>query len=112
MIYHGVYFVMRARPCQLVQARARVAPIYPSTIPRLELLACTIASRFVNTTKIHVGLEKVQSAADRHNVNVLHWIKRRENWGTLVKNRVREWPLSETCPERTIIDSERKRTVA
>ncbi|GFT37479.1 DUF5641 domain-containing protein [Trichonephila clavipes] len=38
--------------CQLVQARARVASIKPITIPRLELLACTIGSRLINTTKI------------------------------------------------------------
>ncbi|GFT25692.1 uncharacterized protein TNCV_1965781 [Trichonephila clavipes] len=148
--------------CQLVQARARVASIKPITIPRLELLACTIGSRLINTTKIDLGLENVPIYCWSNSVNALYWIKRKENWGTFVNNRVQEirrltnpedwnhipgilnpadlpsrgcgvveliaslwwegpswlnkpreeWPLSEACPDRAIIDSERKRTVA
>ncbi|GFX86109.1 uncharacterized protein TNCV_2341781 [Trichonephila clavipes] len=148
--------------CQLVQARARVASIKPITIPRLELLACTIGSRLINTTKIDLGLENVPIYCWSDSVNALYWIKRKENWGTFVNNRVQEirrltnpedwkhtpgilnpadlpsrgcgvveliaslwwegsswlnkpreeWPLSEACPDRAIIDSERKRTVA
>ncbi|GFX80556.1 uncharacterized protein TNCV_3929641 [Trichonephila clavipes] len=148
--------------CQLVQARARVASIKPITIPRLELLACTIGSRLINTTKIDLGLENVPIYCWSDSVNALYWIKRKENWGTFVNNRVQEirrltnaedwkhipgilnpadlpsrgcgvveliaslwwegpswlnkpreeWPISEACPDRAIIDSERKRTVA
>ncbi|GFX99537.1 DUF1758 domain-containing protein [Trichonephila clavipes] len=148
--------------CQLVQARARVASIKPITIPRLELLACTIGSRLINTTKIDLGLENVPIYCWSDSVNALYWIKRKENWGTFVNNRVQEirrltnpedwkhipgilnpadlpsrgcgvveliaslwwegpswlnkpreeWPLSEACPDRAIIDSERKRAVA
>ncbi|GFX12560.1 uncharacterized protein TNCV_3156811 [Trichonephila clavipes] len=148
--------------CQLVQARARVASIKPITIPRLELLACTIGSRLINTTKIDLGLENVPIYCWSDSVNALYWIKRKENWGTFVNNRVqeirrltnpedwkhipgilnpadlpsrgcgvveliaslwwegpswlnkprKEWPLSEACPDRAIIDSERKRSVA
>ncbi|GFY02446.1 uncharacterized protein TNCV_3503271 [Trichonephila clavipes] len=148
--------------CQLVQARARVASIKPITIPRLELLACTIGSRLINTTKIDLGLENVPIYCWSDSVNALYWIKRKENWGTFVNNKVQEirrltnpedwkhipgilnpadlpsrrcgvveliaslwwegpswlnkpreeWPLSEACPDRAIIDSERKRTVA
>ncbi|GFU21822.1 DUF5641 domain-containing protein [Trichonephila clavipes] len=125
--------------CQLVQARARVASIKPITIPRLELLACTIGSRLINTTKIDLGLE---------NVPIYCWVQeiRRltnpEDWkhipgilnpadlpsrgcgvveliaslwweGPSWLNKPREeWPLSEACPDRATIDSERKRTVA
>ncbi|GFT67069.1 integrase catalytic domain-containing protein [Trichonephila clavipes] len=148
--------------CQLVQARARVASIKAITIPRLELLACTIGSRLINTTKIDLGLENVPIYCWSDSVNALYWIKRKENWGTFVNNRVQEirrltnpedwkhipgilnpadlpsrgcgvveliaslwwegpswlnkpreeWPLSEACPDRATIDSERKRTVA
>ncbi|GFW83941.1 DUF1758 domain-containing protein [Trichonephila clavipes] len=148
--------------CQLVQARARVASIKPITIPRLELLACTIGSRLINTTKIDLRLENVPIYCWSDSVNALYWIKRKENWGTFVNNRVQEirrltnpedwkhipgilnpadlpsrgcgvveliaslwwegpswlnkpreeWPLSEACPDRATIDSERKRTVA
>ncbi|GFV60947.1 uncharacterized protein TNCV_925611 [Trichonephila clavipes] len=148
--------------CQLVQARARVASIKPITISRLELLACTIGSRLISTTKIDLGLENVPIYCWSDSVNALYWIKRKENWGTFVNNRVQEirlmtnpedwkhipgilnpadlpsrgcgvveliaslwwegpswlnkpreeWPLSEACPDRATIDSERKRTVA
>ncbi|GBO33896.1 hypothetical protein AVEN_81534-1, partial [Araneus ventricosus] len=76
--------------CQLVQARARVAPIKAITIPRLELLACTIGSRLVNTTKSDLGLEDVPICCWSDSVNVLYWIKGKENWGTFVYNRVQE----------------------
>ncbi|GFY14100.1 uncharacterized protein TNCV_3612891 [Trichonephila clavipes] len=76
--------------CQLVQARARVASIKPITIPRLELLACTIGSRLINTTKIDLGLENVPIYCWSDSVNALYWIKRKENWGTFVNNRVQE----------------------
>ncbi|GFY04694.1 integrase catalytic domain-containing protein [Trichonephila clavipes] len=76
--------------CQLVQARARVASIKPITIPRLELLACTIGSRLINTTKIDLRLENVPIYCWSDSVNALYWIKRKENWGTFVNNRVQE----------------------
>ncbi|GFV79639.1 DUF1758 domain-containing protein [Trichonephila clavipes] len=76
--------------CPLVQARARVASIKPITIPRLELLACTIGSRLINTTKIDLGLENVPIYCWSDSVNALYWIKRKENWGTFVNNRVQE----------------------
>ncbi|GFT16231.1 uncharacterized protein TNCV_318361 [Trichonephila clavipes] len=179
LIYHCMYFAMQGQAayascvflrtevggaitCQLVQARARVTSIKPITIPRLELLACTIGSRLINTTKIDLGLENVPIYCWSDSVNALYWIKRKENWGTFVNNRVQEirrltnpedwkhipgilnpadlpsrgcgvveliaslwwegpswlnkpreeWPLSEACPDRATIDSERKRTVA
>ncbi|CAL1279747.1 unnamed protein product [Larinioides sclopetarius] len=75
---------------QLVQARARVAPLKATTIPRLELLACTIGSRQLNTTKIDLGLEDVPVCCWSDSVNSLYWIKGKENWGTFVNNRVQE----------------------
>ncbi|GFW38356.1 uncharacterized protein TNCV_1332091 [Trichonephila clavipes] len=76
--------------CQLVQARARVASIKPITIPKLELLACTIGSRLINTTKIDLVLDNVLIYYWSDSVNALYWIKRKENWGTFVNNRVQE----------------------
>ncbi|GFV31352.1 DUF1758 domain-containing protein [Trichonephila clavipes] len=148
--------------CRLVQASARVASKKPITIPRLELLAHTIGSTLVNNMKVDLGLENVPICCWSDSVNALYWIKRKENWGTFVNNRVQEirrlsnpedwkhipgilnpadlpsrgcgvekliasfwwegpswlneprekWPLSKACPDRAIINSERKRTVA
>ncbi|GFW43464.1 uncharacterized protein TNCV_4768171 [Trichonephila clavipes] len=125
--------------CQLVQARARVAPIKPITIPRLELLACTIGSRLMNTTKVDLGLENVPiccwvqeirrltnpkdwkhipgilNSADlpSRGCGVVELIASLWWEGPSWLNEPREeWPLSEACPDCAIINSERKRTVA
>ncbi|GBM86654.1 hypothetical protein AVEN_71851-1 [Araneus ventricosus] len=76
--------------CQLVQARARVAPIKAITIPRLEFLTCTIGFRLVNTKKSDLGLENVPICCWSDSVNVLYWIKGKENWGTFVNHRLQE----------------------
>ncbi|GFV76318.1 uncharacterized protein TNCV_4524811 [Trichonephila clavipes] len=62
--------------CRLVQAGARVDPIKPITIPRLELLACIIGSRLVNNTEVDLGLENVRICCWSDSVNALYWIKR------------------------------------
>ncbi|GFU24855.1 uncharacterized protein TNCV_1279911 [Trichonephila clavipes] len=120
--------------CQLVQARARVASIKPITIPRLELLACTIGSRLINTTKIDLGLENgtrntsivtnpedwkhipgILNPADlpSRGCGVVELIASLWWEGPSWLNKPREeWPLSEACPDRATTDSERKRTVA
>ncbi|GBL95376.1 hypothetical protein AVEN_154785-1 [Araneus ventricosus] len=84
--------------CQLVQARARFAPIKAVTIPILELLACTIGSLLVNTTKYDLGLEDVPICCWSDSVNALYWIKGKENWGTFMYNSVQEIRLL-TKPE-------------
>ncbi|GBL74022.1 hypothetical protein AVEN_230937-1 [Araneus ventricosus] len=60
------------------------------TIPRIELLACAIGSRLVNTTKSDLGLEDAPICCWSDSVNALYWIKGKENWGTFVNNRVQE----------------------
>ncbi|GBM45657.1 hypothetical protein AVEN_237900-1 [Araneus ventricosus] len=65
-------------------------PIKTITIPRLELLACTIGFRLVNTTKSDLVLEDVPICCCSDSVNALYWIKGKENWGTFVNNRVQE----------------------
>ncbi|GFT37484.1 DUF1758 domain-containing protein [Trichonephila clavipes] len=78
--------------CQLVQARARVASIKPITIPRLELLACTIGSRLINTTKIDLGLRMYLFIAGRISCKCSPLLDKsaKKNWGTFVNNRVQE----------------------
>ncbi|GFY57829.1 DUF5641 domain-containing protein [Trichonephila inaurata madagascariensis] len=77
----------------MVQIHARVDPIKIITIQILELLTCTIRFRFVNTTRIDLGLENgecVPLCCWPNSVNALYSITCEENWGTFVNNRVQE----------------------
>ncbi|GBO44059.1 hypothetical protein AVEN_257492-1 [Araneus ventricosus] len=76
--------------CQLIQARNRVAPLKKISIPRLELLSCTIGARLAKATISELGLEKIPIFYWYDSMNALYWIKRNENWATFVYNRVLE----------------------
>ncbi|GBM44467.1 hypothetical protein AVEN_261460-1 [Araneus ventricosus] len=76
--------------CQLIQARNRVAPLKKISIPRLELLSCTIGARLAKATISELGLEKIPIFYWSDSMNALYWIKRNENWATFVYNRVLE----------------------
>ncbi|GBM82309.1 hypothetical protein AVEN_193555-1 [Araneus ventricosus] len=76
--------------CQLIQARNRVDPLKKISIPRLELLSCTIGARLAKATISELGLEKIPIFYWSDSMNALYWIKRNENWATFVYNRVLE----------------------
>lgn len=76
--------------CQLVQARSRVAPLKNVTIPRLELLACTIGARLANTVRSDLRMENVETFYWSDAMDALHWIKRDGTWAIFVANRVKE----------------------
>ncbi|GFW74593.1 integrase catalytic domain-containing protein [Trichonephila clavipes] len=76
--------------CQLVQARSRVAPLKSISIPRLELLACTIEARLVRTVKEDLKLPSLPVFYWSDSTNALYWIKKSENWAVFVSNRVKE----------------------
>ncbi|GBM38309.1 hypothetical protein AVEN_140348-1 [Araneus ventricosus] len=76
--------------CQLIQARNRVSPLKKISIPRLELLSCTIGARLAKATISELGLEKIPIFYWSDSMNALYWIKRNENWATFVYNRVLE----------------------
>lgn len=78
------------RPAQcFVVAKARVGPVQPLTIPRMELLGACIAARlyaaiaesFPRPVKSHFWTDSSV---------VLCWVKKREPWKTFVGNRVTE----------------------
>jgi hypothetical protein len=73
----------------LVQAKARVAPPR-ATIPRLELLGCLIAARLTKSVKEALSMEDVTTYYWTDSTTALTWIKRNDQWGTFVGNRVRE----------------------
>ncbi|GFW21875.1 integrase catalytic domain-containing protein [Trichonephila clavipes] len=76
--------------CQLVQARSRVAPLKSISIPRLELLACTIGARLARTVKEDLKLPSLPVFYWSDSTNALYWIKKSENWAVFVSNRVKE----------------------
>lgn len=74
---------------QLVQSKARVAPIGRVTIPRLELIGCNIGARLGSSVKS--TLEKdIPCFYWSDSTTALAWINRNDEWGTFVGNRVRE----------------------
>ncbi|XP_021967505.1 uncharacterized protein LOC110862594 [Folsomia candida] len=75
---------------QLAQAKARVAPVNKPTIPRLELMGCLIATRLTQGAKEALGQPEIQTIYWSDSTTALAWIKRNENWGTFVGNRVRD----------------------
>lgn len=75
---------------QLVQARSRVAPIKKITIPRLELLAATIGARIHASILQNLNLYNVESYFWTDSMTVLAWIRRDDEWGVFVNNRVSE----------------------
>ncbi|XP_035208101.1 uncharacterized protein LOC118182820 [Stegodyphus dumicola] len=76
--------------CHLVQARSRVAPLKPTSICRLELLACVVGARLMKSIKQDLKEENIPTFYWTDSRNTLYWIKNEENWGVFVMNRVKE----------------------
>ncbi|XP_021959569.1 uncharacterized protein LOC110855469 [Folsomia candida] len=74
----------------LLQARSRVAPIKQVSIPRLELLACTIGARLTKVVKKVLSMEEEKTFFRSDSSTALAWIRRDDIWGKFVGNRVRE----------------------
>lgn len=75
---------------QLVQSKTRISPEKRVTIPRLELLAASIGARLFSTVKTHFDVSKEDTYFWSDSTTVIAWIKRQENWGVFVSNRVNE----------------------
>lgn len=74
---------------QLIQSKARVAPIHKVTMPRMELIGCTIGARLGDS--VIKALEKdIPCFYWSDSTTALAWIKGNDEWGTFVGNRVRE----------------------
>jgi len=75
---------------QLLQAKARVTPTKKMTIPRLELLSCSIGARLMESIKKALGVEDVSIFYWSDSKTAIAWILRNDDWGTFVGNKVRE----------------------
>jgi len=74
---------------QLVSSKSRVAPAKKTTIPRLELLGCLIATRLTHSVKSMLKIE-MKTFFWTNSSNALYWIQKNENWTVFVWNRVQE----------------------
>lgn len=75
---------------QLVQSKTRVSPEKRVTIPRLELLAANVGARLFNAVKTHFNVKEEDTYFWSDSTTVIAWIRRQENWGVFVSNRVNE----------------------
>ncbi|GFX67197.1 uncharacterized protein TNCV_2185441 [Trichonephila clavipes] len=77
--------------CELVQARNRVSLIKKMTIPRLELLLCTIGTILSKVVKEDLEFDKsIPVYYWSNSSNAFNYIKKNENWGVYVFNRIKE----------------------
>ena len=75
---------------QLIMAKSRLAPLKRPTIPRMELLACLIGARLTSYICNELKLKDAQVYLWTDSTTALSWIKRNDEWGTFIGNRVRE----------------------
>ncbi|GFV82586.1 DUF5641 domain-containing protein [Trichonephila clavipes] len=74
----------------LVRAKARVAPLKPLSIPRLELMACCIGYRLANSIVNALNLPNLRITFWSDSTTALWWIKEKGSWSVFVENRVKE----------------------
>lgn len=74
----------------LLRAKARVAPLKPISIPRLELMACCIGARLAHTVQTALNLPNIATTYLSDTMVALWWIKECGNWTIFVANRVKE----------------------
>ncbi|CAL8068579.1 unnamed protein product [Orchesella dallaii] len=75
---------------QLLMAKSRLAPLKTATINRLELMSCVIAVRLAKVVKSSLNLEKVPFQFWTDSSTVLAWIRKNNDLGVFVHNRVKE----------------------
>ncbi|UYV74622.1 hypothetical protein LAZ67_12000313, partial [Cordylochernes scorpioides] len=74
----------------MMAAKSRVAPLKRPTIPRLELLACVVGTRLNKMIFEALELKDIKNVFWSDATTALAWIKRDDQWGTFVGNRVKE----------------------
>lgn len=87
-----IFACAAANPNQImfVQARTRLAPMKPLSIPRLELMACLIGARLLHSTIIGLTVKIEHSVLWTDSSTALAWIHRGNDWSVFVRNRITE----------------------
>ena len=75
---------------QLMMAKSRLAPLKRPSIPRMELLACVVGARLTHFLKESLQLTNLPCYLWSDSTTALAWIKRNDEWGSFVGNRVKE----------------------
>src|SRR5699024_3216808 len=73
----------------LLRAKSRVAPLN-ATIPRLELMACSVGARMGQGIRQALGLEEIQTFYWSDSSTAIWWIRNEGPWTVFVQNRVKE----------------------
>ncbi|GFW81638.1 integrase catalytic domain-containing protein [Trichonephila clavipes] len=74
----------------LVRAKSRVVPLKLLSIPRLELMACCVGARLVNSILKALNMPDLKATLWSDSTTALWWIKEYGNWSVFVANRVKE----------------------
>jgi len=94
--YAAVVYLRTTDDCghvsvQLLMAKSRLAPVKRLlTIPRMELLACLIGARLTRFIRESLEIISVPCFLWSDSSTAISWIKRNDEWGTFVGNRVKE----------------------
>ncbi|GFS65295.1 integrase catalytic domain-containing protein [Trichonephila clavipes] len=67
----------------LVRAKSRVAPLKLLSIPRLELMACCVGARLVNSILKALNMPNLKVTLWSDSTTALWWIKEYGNWSVL-----------------------------
>ncbi|GFX06367.1 DUF1758 domain-containing protein [Trichonephila clavipes] len=92
--YAGCVFarsIVDSRVCViLVRAKSKVASLKLLSIPRLELMACCVGARLVNSILKALNMPDLKVTLWSDSTTALWWIKEYGNWSVFVANRVKE----------------------
>ena len=89
--YGAVAFLCNDKHCSFMMARTRVAPLKSQTLPKLELMAATIAKRlamFAQSSLTTLNELSVKLWSDSQ--IVLHWLNSQKRLKPFVASRVQE----------------------
>ncbi|XP_055944582.1 uncharacterized protein LOC129975545 [Argiope bruennichi] len=75
---------------RLIRVKNRVAPLKSLSIPRLELMACCIGARLINSVIKAIDAPGIKVTLWSDSTVALWWIKECGDWSVFVANRIKE----------------------